>query len=54
MYVWILLVVSAVALQAQGLRTFGVGLSFQWLYPNEVNPYSKEFLLIKIEDMALF
>ncbi len=53
MHVWIVLVVFAVALPAQGLRTFGIGLSSQWLYPNEVNSYD-EFLLIEIKDMTLF
>jgi hypothetical protein len=43
MRIWLLLVVCAVAGQARGLKTFGVGLSFQWLYPNEVNPYDEEF-----------
>jgi hypothetical protein len=37
------LVVCAVARQAQGLKTFGVGLSFQWLYPNEVNLHHEKF-----------
>jgi hypothetical protein len=42
MRIWLLLVVCAVAGQARGLKTFGVGLSFQWLYPNEVNLYDEE------------
>ncbi len=54
MHVWFLLVVSAVALQAQDLKTFGIGLSSQWLYPTEVNLHDEEFLLIEIEDMTLF
>jgi hypothetical protein len=53
MYVWILVVVSAVALQAQGLKTFGIGLSFQWLYPNEVKPEGAGCLFTEMEVMTL-
>ncbi|CAF1644995.1 unnamed protein product, partial [Adineta ricciae] len=35
MHVWLVIFVSAVVLPAQSLRTFGIGLSSQWLYPNE-------------------
>ncbi|CAF0910524.1 unnamed protein product [Adineta steineri] len=40
MRVWFLLFIPVVVLQAQSLRTFGIGLSSQWLYPNETEIFN--------------
>ncbi|CAF1513217.1 unnamed protein product [Adineta steineri] len=40
MRIWFLLFIPVVVLQAQSLRTFGIGLSSQWLYPNETEIFN--------------